>query len=110
MDLLRRRKNSNKQIFMITDGKPSCLKNADGTYYKNSNGLDHLIVDKCYNMAHQAKRLNIAITTFMIAQDPYLRQFIQKFSEACEGHAIYTGLDGLGDKIFRGYEQNKKKR
>ncbi|MCA6441413.1 MAG: VWA domain-containing protein, partial [Chitinophagaceae bacterium] len=26
MDLLRRRKNPNKQIFMITDGKPTCLK------------------------------------------------------------------------------------
>ncbi|HRS39893.1 MAG TPA: VWA domain-containing protein, partial [Bacteroidia bacterium] len=25
MDLLRRRKNPNKQIFMITDGKPSCI-------------------------------------------------------------------------------------
>lgn len=108
MDLLRRRKNSNKQIFMITDGKPSCLKNSDGTYYKNSNGLDKLIVDKCYNMAHQAKRLNISITTFMIAQDPYLKQFIETFSEACNGNAIYTGLKGLGDKIFKGYNENKK--
>ena len=81
MDLLRRKKNSNKQIFMITDGKPSCLKNKDGTYYKNSNGLDELIVDRCYNMARQAKRLDIAITTFMIAQDPYLKQFIEKFQE-----------------------------
>ena len=51
MDLLRRKKNSNKQIFMITDGKPSCLKMPDGTYYKNSVGLDESIVEKCYNMA-----------------------------------------------------------
>src|SRR5215217_6471915 len=26
MDILRRKKNTNKQIFMITDGKPTCLK------------------------------------------------------------------------------------
>jgi Ca-activated chloride channel family protein len=26
MDVLRRRKNVNKQIFMITDGKPTCIK------------------------------------------------------------------------------------
>ncbi|MEL4383325.1 hypothetical protein, partial [Shewanella algae] len=38
MDLLRRRKNPNKQIFMITDGKPTCLK-IGGKYYKNSFGL-----------------------------------------------------------------------
>ena len=35
MDLLRRRKNPNKQIFMITDGKPTCLK-VGIKYYKNS--------------------------------------------------------------------------
>ncbi len=32
---------------MITDGKPSCLKMPDGTYYKNSVGLDQSIVEKC---------------------------------------------------------------
>ena len=30
MDILRRRKNANKQIFMITDGKPSCIKENGG--------------------------------------------------------------------------------
>ena len=40
MDMLRRKRNTNKQIFMITDGKPSCLKMPDGSYYKNSAGLD----------------------------------------------------------------------
>lgn len=33
MDLLRRRKTKNKQIFMITDGKPTCLKEGIN-YYK----------------------------------------------------------------------------
>ena len=60
-------------------------------------------------MGREAKRLVISITTFMIAQDPYLKQFIEKFSEACNGNAIYTGLKGLGDKIFEDYQQNKKK-
>ncbi len=32
MSLLRKKKASNKQIFMITDGKPSCLKE-NGSYY-----------------------------------------------------------------------------
>jgi len=77
LDLLRRKRNTNKQIFMITDGKPSCLRLADGTYYKNSNGLDGHIVEKCYNMASQARKLHIPITTFMIAQDPYLMQFVK---------------------------------
>ncbi|MEK9614167.1 MAG: hypothetical protein VW080_09630 [Flavobacteriaceae bacterium] len=110
MDILRRKKNSNKQIFMITDGKPSCLKMPDGTYYKNSVGLDETIVEKCYNMAQQAKKLHIPITTFMIAQDPYLKRFVREFTQANQGKAFFTGLKGLGEMIFEDYEKNRKKR
>ncbi len=110
MDILRRKRNTNKQIFMITDGKPSCLRLPDGTYYKNSNGLDKYIVEKCYNMASQARKLHIPITTFMIAQDPYLMQFIRHFTQANQGKAFYTGLKGLGEMIFEDYESNRKKR
>jgi Ca-activated chloride channel homolog len=110
MDLLRRKRNTNKQIFMITDGKPSCLRLADGQYYKNSNGLDPYIVNKCYAMAQQARKLHIPITTFMIAQDPYLMEFIKAFTQANQGKAFYTGLKGLGEMIFEDYETNRKKR
>lgn len=110
MDMLRRKKNTNKQIFMITDGKPSCLKMSDGTYYKNSAGLDKTIVEKCYLMARQARKLHIPITTFMIASDPYLKQFVQEFTKANNGKAFFTGLNNLGEMIFEDYEKNRKKR
>lgn len=110
LDLLRRKRNSNKQIFMITDGKPSCLRLPNGDYYKNSFGLDPHIVDKCYNMARQARKLKIPITTFMIAQDEYLQEFVSKFTEENQGKAFYTGLKGLGEMIFEDYETNRKKR
>jgi uncharacterized protein with von Willebrand factor type A (vWA) domain len=110
MDILRRKRNTNKQIFMITDGKPSCLKIPNGEYYKNSNGLDRFIVNKCYAMAQQARKLHIPITTFMIAQDPYLMQFVREFTKANKGKAFYTGLKGLGEMIFEDYETNRKKR
>ena len=110
MDLLRRKRNTNKQIFMITDGKPSCVREKDGNYYMNSNGLDEYIVDKCYSEAQQARKLHIPITTFMIAKDPYLQQFVNKFTAANQGKAFYTGLKGLGEMIFEDYETNRKKR
>ncbi len=108
MDLLRRRKNPNKQIFMITDGKPSCMKVGD-EYYKNSFGLDPTIVNKTLNLAVQCRKLRIPITTFMIAQDSYLQQFVEDFTQANQGKAFYTGLDGLGDFIFEDYERNRRK-
>ena len=110
MDMLRRKRNTNKQIFMITDGKPSCLRLPDGTYYKNSVGLDDHIVEQCYNMARQARKLHIPITTFMIAQDPYLMQFVRHFTEANKGKAFFTGLKDLGEMIFEDYETNRRKR
>ena len=110
MDLLRRKRNTNKQIFMITDGKPSCLRLPNGEYYKDSNGLNSHITNKCYMMAQQARRLHIPITTFMIAQDQYLMRFVREFTHANQGKAFYTGLKGLGEMIFEDYETNRKKR
>ena len=110
MDILRRKRNTNKQIFMITDGKPSCLRLSDGQYYKNSNGLDQMIVEKCYTMAAQARKMHIPITTFMIAQDPYLQSFVEQFTASNKGKAFFTGLKGLGEMIFHDYETNRKKR
>ena len=108
-EILRRKRNPNKQIFMITDGKPSCLKEGI-KYYKNSFGLDKKIVNKCYNEAAACRRLGIPITTFMIAQDPYLQQFVEEFTETNKGKAFFTGLQGLGEIVFTDYAKNKRKR
>ena len=109
MDILRRRKTPNKHIFMITDGKPTCIREGD-YYYKNSFGLDRKIINKTLNLAAQCRRLHIPITTFMIARDPYLQRFVQQFTETNKGKAFYTSLRGLGEFIFEDYERNKKKK
>ncbi|CAN5391909.1 VWA domain-containing protein [soil metagenome] len=108
MDLLRRRKTPNKQIFMITDGKPSCMK-VGNRYYKNSFGLDRKIMNDVFNLAGQCRKLNIPITTFMIAQDPYLQQFIRDFTKINNGRAFYSSLNGLGEFMFEDYIKNRKK-
>jgi uncharacterized protein with von Willebrand factor type A (vWA) domain len=108
MDILRRRKNPNKQIFMITDGKPTCLK-IGRKYYKNSFGLDRKVTSRCLNLAAQCKKLKIPITTFMIATDPYLQRFVQEFTETNNGKAYFASLDRLGAFIFRDFESGKRK-
>jgi len=110
MDILRRKRNTNKQIFMITDGKPSCIKLPNGEFYMNSVGLDEMIVGQCLGKAAQARKLKIPITTFMIAQDPYLRRFVEAFTAQNKGKAFLTGLSGLGQMIFEDYEKNRIKR
>ena len=108
MDILRRRKNPNKQIFMITDGKPTCLK-IGKRYYKNSFGLDRKVVNRCINLAAQCKKLKIPITTFMIATDPYLQKFVQEFTEMNNGKAFFASLDKLGAFIFKDFKSGKRK-
>jgi len=109
MDILRRRKNPNKQIFMITDGKPTCLK-IGNKYYKNSFGIDSKILNRTLNLAGQLRKLKIPVITFMIANDPYLQSFVRNFTEVNGGKAFYSSLDGLGQFIFEDYERNKRKR
>ena len=109
MDLLRRRRNPNKQIFMITDGKPTCIKKGK-KYYKNSFGLDRMIVNRTLTLATQCRKLQVPITTFMIAQDPYLVQFVDQFTRANNGKAFYSNLDGLGEFILMDYKDNKRKK
>ncbi|MEN9569437.1 MAG: hypothetical protein RL172_668 [Bacteroidota bacterium] len=108
MDILRRRRNPNKQIFMITDGKPTCLK-IGNKYYKNSFGVDRKILNRCMSLATQCKKLKIPITTFMIASDPYLQKFVQEFTETNNGKAFFASLDRLGAFIFKDFESGKRK-
>ena len=108
-DILRRRKNRNKQIFLITDGKPSChLEN--GRMYRNAFGLDRRIVNKVLDEAVICRREGIAITTFMIARDPYLQNFVHELTEANQGRAYYSSLENLGEFIFEDYVRNRRKR
>lgn len=108
MDILRRRKNPNKQVFMITDGKPTCIKQGI-KYYKNAFGLDEKILNKTLNLATQMRKLKIPVTTFMIATDPYLKAFVREFTKANNGNAYYSSLQGLGNLLFEDFRRNRRK-
>ena len=108
MDILRRHKNKNKQILMITDGKPTCLK--EGLrYYKNSFGLDSKIINRVMNLGAQARRLSIPVTTFMIASDPYLKQFVHQFTEVNQGRAYYSTPGNLGKFMMEDFLRNRRR-
>ncbi len=109
MNILRRRKNPNKQIMMITDGKPTCIKKGK-KYYKNAFGLDKMIMNRTLGLSRKAKKLGIPITTFMIARDPWLVKFVDRFTKANNGKAFYSSLQGLGEFIFMDYKDNKRKK
>jgi len=107
--ILRQKKNVNKQIFLITDGKPSAIyedKNSK-RLYKNSFGLDPRIVNKTLDEAVACRREKIRIITFMIARDQYLVDFVQEFTKANNGRAYYSSLNQLGEHVFVDYLKSK---
>lgn len=109
MKMLQKRRNPNKQVFMITDGKPTCIKKGK-KYYKNSFGLDRQIINRTLNLAGRFRKMEIPVTTFMIARDPYLVHFVDTFTKVNNGKAFYSSLDGLGEFIFMDYKDGKRKR
>ena len=107
--ILLRRKSANKQIFMITDGKPSMINRSDGSIYKNPFGLDPIVVNRTLDEAIICRKKKIPITTFMIAEDPYLQQFVQKLTELNHGRAYFASAQNLGDYVFWDFLKHRRK-
>jgi Ca-activated chloride channel homolog len=109
-NLLRKRRSVNKQIFLVTDGKPSAIFDDSGRLYKNSFGLDPRIVNKTLDEAVACRREKITISTFMVAQDPYLIDFVEELTKSNHGRAYYSTLQNLGEYIFVDYIRNRRKK
>ncbi len=107
--ILQRKKHANKQIFMITDGKPSALFEGNELYL-NSFGLDRKIVNKTLDEAAECRRYGIPITTFMIASDPYLMQFVENLTEINRGRAFFSALGDLEHMVFKDFINNRQRR
>lgn len=108
-DILRRRKAVNRQIVMLTDGKPSAIHD-EGRLYKNPFGLDERIVNKTLEEAVRCRRRDIAVTTFMLTADPYLRRFVERFTEACRGRAYFAESARLEGFVLVDFLRNRRRR
>src|SRR5436305_1426462 len=107
--LLARQKQPNKQIFLITDGKPSAITEG-GRIYKNPFGLDMRIVNLTLEEADVCRRQKVVITTFMLATDPMLTQFVEKLTQINRGRAYFASAYNLGEFILADYVRNRRRR
>ena len=108
--ILNAQKKDMRQIIMITDGKPSAMTLPDGRVYTNSGGLDPMILKRTFDEVAACRKGGIAINTFMLAQDSYLVQFVQKVSEIARGKAYFTSTMTLGQYIMMDFMKNKRRR
>ena len=107
--LLQRSKQPNKQIFLITDGKPSAITEGPQVY-KNPFGLDLKIVNRTLEEVDSCRRQKIVITTFMLATDPQLTEFVERLTQVNRGRAYFASPDDLGEFILADYIRNRRRR
>jgi len=107
--LLARQKQPNKQIFLVTDGKPSAITE-NNRIYKNPFGLDMRIVNLTLEEADVCRRQKVVITTFMLATDPMLTQFVEKLTQINRGRAYFASPYNLGEFILADYIRNRRRR
>jgi uncharacterized protein with von Willebrand factor type A (vWA) domain len=107
--ILSARKGVNKQIFMVTDGKPSAIRE-HGRLYKNPFGLDPKIVNKTLEEAAYCRKKRVTITTFMLATDAPLLDFVRKLTALNHGRIYETDPENLGAYVFRDFVRNRRKR
>ena len=118
--LLMAQRKDMKQIIMITDGKPSALfiddtafgykKNEHRRLYKNSMGLDPMIINATLAEAAACRRSGIIINTFMLTDDHYLVEFVKQLTEVAQGKAYFTTSLRLGEYVMIDFMARKTRR
>jgi Ca-activated chloride channel homolog len=107
--LLARQKQPNKQVFLVTDGKPSAITEGH-RIYKNPFGLDMKIVNRTLEEADVCRRQGVVITTFMLATDSLLTDFVEKLTQVNRGRAYFASPYNLGEFILADYIRNRRRR
>ncbi len=122
--ILNSQRKEKKQILMITDGKPSALflgdavavgRGSDGSdlygrrLYKNSMGLDPMIVKETLREADMCRRDEIMLNTFMITDDYYLVRFVERLTLTAAGQAYFAAPTSVGSVVMQRFLSAKRK-
>ena len=100
--LLNRQRGADKQIVMITDGRPTAARHAN-QLYRHTRELHPVILDETYKEAKRCRQQGIRLNTFMLADDPPLLAFVQRLTALSQGRAFYTTPERLGAYIIADY-------
>lgn len=104
--LLSRQRGAEKQIVMITDGRPTAARHAN-QLYRYTRDLHPVILDETYREAKRSRQQGIRLNTFMLADDPPLLAFVQRLTALGQGRAFYTTPEHLGAYVIEDYVKQR---
>jgi Ca-activated chloride channel family protein len=108
--ILLAQKKDMRQVVMITDGKPSALTMPNGQIYKNSMGLDAMVIQHTMREVAHCRRAGIMINTFMLARDRALVEFVKRVTAISRGKAYFTNTMTLGQFILMDFLRRKTRK
>lgn len=104
--ILARKRGSNKQIILITDGEPTAhIENGQVHFHYPPMPSTILATQK---EVLRCTREGITINTFMLEQTPYLVQFVNELSKINGGRVFIATPDRLGEYILVDYVAHKQ--
>jgi Ca-activated chloride channel family protein len=137
--LLQAQRKEMRQIVMVTDGKPTACFLDDPTaaassgrrggrvsqssgprggwelnerrrLYKNSMGMDPLVMEATFREVQACRKAGIQINTFMLASDHYLVEFVKQMTQMTTGKAYFATPGNLSQFVLIDFLKRKKSR
>jgi len=100
------RQSGRKQIIMITDGEPTAhIENGDAWFdYPPSPRT----IEMTLREVQRCTKDGIRINTFMLEDNYYLREFVERMMKMNRGRAFYTTPETLGDYVLVDFLDQKR--
>jgi Ca-activated chloride channel family protein len=135
--LLQAQRKEMRQIVMVTDGKPTACFLEDAAaaasgrrggrvasssvrggwelserrrLYKNSMGMDPLVMEATFREVQACRKAGIQINTFMLASDYYLVEFVKQMTAMTTGKAYFATPGNLSQFVLIDFLRRKKSR
>jgi uncharacterized protein with von Willebrand factor type A (vWA) domain len=101
------RQTGRKQIIMITDGEPTAhiMENGDPFF---DYPPDPLTIEMTLREVQRCTKAGIRINTFMLEDNFYLREFVERMMKMNRGRAFYTTPETLGDYVLVDFLDQKR--
>ena len=106
--LLSKEHGGNKQVIMISDGEPTAhLENGFPFFEYPPNPIT---IQETLKAVRRCTQRGIAINTFMLDQNPFLKMFMNRVTQINGGRIFFTTPQRLGEYILYDYVDHKRKK
>ena len=106
--LLAKHDASTKQVIMISDGEPTAhLEKGQAQFAYPPTAAT---IRETYKAVKRCTQKGIAINTFMLDANQYLKEFMDDIARINGGRVFYTSPEKLGEYVLVDYVQHKRKK